>query len=455
MFRTQHLYQNDPQWKDVPLGNATETIGNWGCLLTSVTMMLNGLGYNETPVTVNEKMKAVGGFQGACFIPSALPYVFPNVVYKGMQPCETIPAPIALIDANLAAGKPVIVQVDWNPQAGIQTHFVLLKDKKDDDYVLYDPYMYRGDSPDKEVLLTQRYKYQGTDPASAITGVLWWDGTVPPPPPEKTHLPLPAERLVVYAAEDDLALRAEPAVTGYLWKRLLAGTELISLEPKASAQSKVGQQGKWIQVQDPAGDQGYVAAWYVSLQKGAPPPPAAVAPAQPAAAPRPTPLPPGALALLPTAEVAFRTQPVISPSTLIRRVPPTEQVVAVEPPDQVINKVGVEGQWIKVRDNTNREGYIAGWYLKYASGSTAAAAAATAPPAASGALKVRTTAEGVAFRTQPVISDATLIKRFPLGAELTVTEPGGESKIGVNDQWLKVRDATGAEGYVAAWFVMR
>src|SRR5690606_39995150 len=61
MFVTKHLYQNDDTWKNIPLGNSKETIGSWGCLLTSVTMILNGIGYNETPETVNEKMKKVGG----------------------------------------------------------------------------------------------------------------------------------------------------------------------------------------------------------------------------------------------------------------------------------------------------------------------------------------------------------------------------------------------------------
>ena len=103
MFKTQNLYQNDDKWKNTKLGNSSETIGGWGCLLTSVTMMLNGIGYNETPETVNEKMKANGGFQGAFFIPSVLPYIWPNAAYRDMQPCETSVAPIAQIDAAVAA----------------------------------------------------------------------------------------------------------------------------------------------------------------------------------------------------------------------------------------------------------------------------------------------------------------------------------------------------------------
>ena len=140
MFVTKNLYQNDEIWKQTQLGNGKETIGSWGCLLTSVTMMLNGVGYNETPVTANDKFKATGGFNGALFMPSFLPYVWPNCAYNDMQYCEAYPAPIAQIDAAVAAGKPVILQVDWNKQAGIQTHFVLVKEKKGDDYSLYDPY---------------------------------------------------------------------------------------------------------------------------------------------------------------------------------------------------------------------------------------------------------------------------------------------------------------------------
>jgi hypothetical protein len=461
MFVTKNLYQNDDAWKSTPLGNSSETIGGWGCLLTSVTMMLNGIGYNETPVTVNAKMKGAGGFQGAFFIPSVLPYIWPNCAYRDMQPCETSPAPVAQIDAALAAGKPVILQVDWNKQVGIQTHFVLVKEKKGNDYSLYDPYKYPGDGPDKEVLLTTRYKFNGAKLESEISAVLWFNsyGTLPPTPPKVAKVPVPAEKYTIYAAEDDLALRSDPSVGGYLWKRMLMNTELICLEPKVQAKSKIGVQGQWIQVQDPAGDQGYVAAWYVSDQKGTPASstPTTVSVPKPGAAPvpaaAPAPIPPGAIALYPTEELSFRSQPVIAPETVIRRVPATEQLISLEPANQTIAKVGIQNLWIKVRDAGNKQGYVAAWYVKYAGGSTAQAASASTP-ATGGAISVKTTIELVSLRNQPVVSDATLIKRVPINYQFTITEPGGETKIGANDKWIKVKDATN-EGYVAAWFVSR
>jgi len=93
--------------------------------------------------------------------------------------------------------------------------------------------------------------------------------------------------------------------------------------------------------------------------------------------------------------------------------------------------------------------------VKYAGGSTASATVATAAPATTGATgKVKTTVEMVSLRNQPVVSDASLIKRVPINYEFTIAEAGGEAKIGANDKWIKVKDAT-HEGYVAAWFLAR
>jgi hypothetical protein len=162
------------------------------------------------------------------------------------------------------------------------------------------------------------------------------------------------------------------------------------------------------------------------------------------------------LAFVPTEELSFRTQPVIAPETVIRRVPVTETLVCIEPANQAIPKVGVTGQWLRMRDASNKEGYVAAWYVKYASGSSAqSTASVTTASNNGGPLKVKATAEGTALRKQPIISDATLIKRLSLGTELVVVEPNAEPKIGKNDQWIKVKDPTGVEGVVAAWFVGR
>ena len=188
----------------------------------------------------------------------------------------------------------------------------------------------------------------------------------------------------LYVIEDDLALRADPSIGGYLWKRMTAGSELLSLEDAAATKAKLGQQGQWLQVQDATGQQGYTAAWYVSDSKES----SAPAAPQPASTPSTTsasaakvPVPPGAMELLPSEEVAFRSRPVIADNTLIRRVPATEKIISLEPTDQTIKKVGVTGQWINVQDVTGKQGYVAAWYVKYASGATAQASASAVPAA--------------------------------------------------------------------------
>jgi hypothetical protein len=132
-------------------------------------------------------------------------------------------------------------------------------------------------------------------------------------------------------------------------------------------------------------------------------------------------------------------------------------LISIEPAQQAIPKVGVNGHWLRVKDASGKEGYVAAWLVKYVSGAAAQqqTTAASAMSSNGGPLKVKATAEGVALRKEPVISEATLIKRLALGTELTVLEPNAEAKIGRNDQWLKVKDPAGAEGVVAAWFVVR
>jgi hypothetical protein len=108
-----------------------------------------------------------------------------------------------------------------------------------------------------------------------------------------------------------------------------------------------------------------------------------------------------------------------------------------------------------VQDQTGRQGFVAAWYVKYASGATAQAQTTAAPPAPDASVTVRTTIELVALRRKPVVDPSTLIEFLPIGTELTIIEPGGVQKIGANNQWINVRGKFGTEGYIAAWFVAR
>jgi hypothetical protein len=469
VFETQALYQNDPRWKDVKLGNQNkETIGSWGCLMTSMTMVANGFGNEETPETINEKMKGAGGFQGALIVPAVLSSVVSGLVFKGYQSCEDSPAPLAQIDAAIARNQPVIAQVDWSPNAGLQTHWVVLYDKEDDHYLMKDPYRYRGDAPDKPLFLTDRYKFSGKDPANAITGVIWFEESAAPatPPKPKEKIQVPADSLSVYSTADGLAFRAEPSVAGYLIKRIPLAGEMKTLIGKAQAQPKVGVQGQWLQVEEVAeGKQGYVAAWYVVMDKDT----ALKGDEEPASTPAPKPKPAPVtgtpavslpLIVEPTTDgVAFRTQPVVTDGTLIGRAPLGTVFTVVESLTEANKKLGIYGQWLKVKDSSNKEGYVAAWYVKHSAESPRPSAAveveAPATTTTGGQLVLQTTTEGVAFRSKPTVVGDTLIKRLPDASTLYALDSDAASKVGQYNQWLRVRDTTNKEGYVAAWYVRK
>lgn len=154
--------------------------------------------------------------------------------------------------------------------------------------------------------------------------------------------------------------------------------------------------------------------------------------------------------MVPTTDgLAFRSQMSVSAATLIKRLSLNTTLGVEEPEDQANRKIGVNGQWLKVKDASGQVGYVAAWYVK------AVPQSGSGDDDGGGGISLRTTAEGVALRRSTVIADHTLIKRLPNGAIVVTLEAGAESKIGVNGQWLKVRDASGAEGYIAAWYVRR
>ncbi len=260
MFNTQPLSQRDPRWKDVPLGFGGNgiTIGSDGCLLTCLAMVANGLGFQETPATLNDKLKALGsgiGFSGALLVFGGVGQALPGMELKSSVRCPNVAAPIMDINATLDAGKPVIVELDQSPLPGFQNHWVVLYARQGGDYLILDPWPV---PPMAGVSLLQRYGFAGL-PAQIIIVAVFYDNpnAVPPLPPA-----------VVVNDEPDiqiaggLALRAAPWA-GALITRLPAGTPLQLAELAVTGLAKVGQPGQWLRVITADWAQGYVAAWYV------------------------------------------------------------------------------------------------------------------------------------------------------------------------------------------------
>jgi hypothetical protein len=462
MFQSTLLWQNDPQWADDPLGFGPPTIKEWGCLMTSLTMVVNGFGCQETPRTFNQKMKAAGGFAGALIKAGLVSAVCPGVSVRGRDDCGQAPAPIAAIDAALASGQPVILQVDWSPQPDVQSHWVLAYARQGNDYLILDPYHYPGDAPGKPLTLLSRYHFSGSTLEQAISSVIYLSGApsaaggAPPVTPPVAKTPVPSPALTVYTATDNLALRDQPDVAAALITRLPLGAALICLEASPAAQAKVGQPNQWLPVQDPAGEQGYIAAWYAATAAPGSATPATV-PAGTTPPPAPAAGPGGDLIVAPTGDnLALRDQPDVT-GNLIKRLPMTANLKVLEPAGDAAKKIGVMGQWVNLRDVTGAEGYVAAWYVTSvdnpALGVKTTLADGGGIPSAAPAQVVRAAVDQLALRSTAAVADNNLIKRLALRAELLVLEPGGQAKIGAQGQWLRVRDLDGAEGYVAAWYV--
>jgi hypothetical protein len=362
----QHFSQNDPKWKSTLLGfDKSSTIGGYGCLLTSLAMVATGYGATGlTPATLNDKLKAAGGFEpGTAYligglIGSAAPGM--SVEY---HPAHGVPAPLAEIDAALAEGQPVIIEVDWSPNPGLQTHYMVVYAKDGHDYLVYDPYPYPSASGPIKLSESKYASVAGSkDPAEIITGVFFTHGgggTPPPAPPpldQGVHASFP-----VYTQVDDLAVRSKPVIAdGTLIKRFPANTKLEVLEPDSSAQAKLGQLNQWLAIKAPDGTQGYAAAWLVGKTR--------VSAAATSAASPPPPAPAGAPANAPVVQTTadqlkLRSRPDFTDATVLKMYPIGTHLWALEPVDDVRRKVGTVYQWLKVVDAAGTQGVVAAWYL--------------------------------------------------------------------------------------------
>ena len=446
--------QMDPQWKLKRLGNSSEaTIGSFGCLLTDLAIIASVYGYEINPLELNDKMKSAGGFQGAYIMPYVISQVLNGMIYKGIEQCYDTPAPMSKIDTMLSQGKPVIVEVDYSPKKDMQNHWVVLYEKRDGDYLLYDPWPYPLESA--EILLTKsRYAFAG-QPNEIITQVLFFDGKLadggePEPEPEPQPDDPSQPTFKVYATVDELAFRKQPFVSDdNLITRLALNTTLGVLEDESSGKAKIGQVGEWLRVQDGGGQKGYVAAWYVALK-------------QEESTPEPEPEPepqPDVLVVKTTAEgVSLRTEPRVAPETWLKYLPLFTSLKSLEPLEQTKAKIGVRKQWLHVEDIHGTQGYIAARYLTTSDDAAFGPRKDPTDPGSGGgdtSLTVYAQVDQLAMRSQPVVLDTTLIKRVALNSDLLVVEKveDAQKKIGIVGEWLKVRDITGAEGFVAAWYV--
>lgn len=179
--------QMDSKWGNVYLGFNTQqpyNIYNYGCLITCIAMVCKYYGKDETPLSINDKLKKVAGFVGGGnYVPDAIEKIYKDITETRV----TTPAPLTDFQMNeiksaLDNGYPVMIELDYNPKTvENDMHFVLITDynKNDEnDFTIADPLggtikslkSYLGwFRPSARKTINQYYIYKGTLPKTELS----------------------------------------------------------------------------------------------------------------------------------------------------------------------------------------------------------------------------------------------------------------------------------------------
>jgi len=384
-FQLVYYSQQDPKWKQdiLGFGDPGDTIGYVGCALTSVAMLISGHGFIETPKTLNQKLKNVNGFASAGIRWGSVSQIYPQINMKSFISCASTDAPLAQIDASIAAGQPVIVMVDSTPAPGLSTHWVVLYAKEGSDYLMLDPWPYQTDV-NKKTYLMPRYS-QGNPLKRSIMHVIIYEafnasGGIAQPNSSSTTSagqtqpttdPVSTSGLSARVKADVVAgLNIRSSIDTSSTKNIVisvpAGTLLSLLS--ADDYAKIGAVNQWVRVRDSKGHEGFCAAWYLEKAQTATPvvetvpvsTPVVEAPAVITSTPAtPTPY---QLIVVVGARVGKFGAKVYETESVKSHVVSTEKMraklVVIEDVSKARPKIGKVGKWLSVQTKEGKKGFV-------------------------------------------------------------------------------------------------
>jgi len=124
--------QRDTQWFYNTIGSSSETLGRVGCLITSTAMIASHYGKSLKPSDIAASSDP--------FVYSTAYMVKGTWTVNGVTVTRTdVSITTGKIDEELSAGHPVIVGLYSGP-----AHFIVIKGKNDQGYIMNDPYMENG-----------------------------------------------------------------------------------------------------------------------------------------------------------------------------------------------------------------------------------------------------------------------------------------------------------------------
>jgi len=379
-FQLVYYSQQDPKWKQdiLGFGDPGDTIGYVGCALTSVAMLISGHGFIETPKTLNQKLKNVNGFASAGIRWGSVSQIYPQINMKSFISCASTDAPLAQIDASIAAGQPVIVMVDSTPAPGLSTHWVVLYAKEGSDYLMLDPWPYQTDV-NKKTYLMPRYS-QGNPLKRSIMHVIIYEafnasGGIAQPnsssmtsagQTQPTTDPVSTSGLSARVKADVVAgLNIRSSIDTSSTKNIVisvpAGTLLSLLS--ADDYAKIGAVNQWVRVRDSKGHEGFCAAWYLEKAQTATPVVETVPVSTPVVeAPAVITSTPYQLIVAVGARVGKFGAKVYETESVKSHVVSTEKMraklVVIEDVSKARPKIGKVGKWLSVQTKEGKKGFV-------------------------------------------------------------------------------------------------
>jgi len=379
-FQLVYYSQQDPKWKQdiLGFGDASDTIGYVGCALTSVAMLISGHGFIETPKTLNKKLQNVNGFASAGIRWGSVSQIYPQINMKSFISCASTDAPLAQIDASIAAGQPVIVMVDSTPATGLQTHWVVLYAKEGDDYLMLDPWPYQTDV-NKKTYLMPRYS-QGKPLKRSIMHVIIYEAfkasggiSQPASPPTNADQTPP---VAVPVSTSGFSARVKADVAWGLNIRLSIDTSsssniIISVPAGtllnvigADDYAKIGGVNQWVRVSDNKGHEGFAAAWYLEkTQTAAPAIETVSTPKSTEEAPVVTSKPiPYQMVVVVKSRVGKFGAKIYETESVKSHIVATEKMRAklnvIEDASKARPKIGKAGKWLSVQNKDGKKGFV-------------------------------------------------------------------------------------------------
>lgn len=123
--------QRDANWGNMSLGGSSYSVAEYGCLVSSISMIASHYGKNIKPSDI--------AIVNNAFVPGT-GYLYHSFSVNGIS-VNVINASKSILDSELSAGRPVIAGLYSGPD-----HFIVILRKEGDNYIMHDPFMENGNA---------------------------------------------------------------------------------------------------------------------------------------------------------------------------------------------------------------------------------------------------------------------------------------------------------------------